>query len=193
MTPISVKAGELIGCSSYSWLDMGINLATRGIPFYHISHVGIVANSVAPVIFESSMGIKDDCIIQKKRVKGVQAHFLTNRVDDYKGKVWLYPLTRVLSRDERFRLREYLESQIGVQYDALGAFRSRDLSILEKVLFRVPDLHSLFCSEYCGEAYKQVGIFGSGLNAGSLSPNKLTRLGRKLGFFGKGIPLRYVK
>jgi len=192
MSIFSVKAGDLVGFSSYSFVDVIINIATRGIPFYHISHVGIVANDTVPVIFESSRGIKEPCIIQNKRVTGVQAHLLTQRVKSYKGKVWLFPLARELNTAQKVLLQDYLESQIGVQYDTLGAFRSRDLSLLEKIIFRKADLHSLFCSEYCAEAYKRIGIFGENLDAGSLNPNKLTRICRKLGFNLSGIPLRLV-
>ena len=192
MTKQVAKAGDLIGFSSFSLLDMGINLATRGIPFYHISHVGIVANSIRHVIFESSMKINTDCIIQKKRVKGVQAHFLTDRIREYKGKVWLYPLARSLSMKEQYTLQNYLEGQLGISYDTLGAFRSRDLSLIEKIMFRKPDLHSLFCSELCAQAYKQLGIFGAKLNPGKLNPNKLVRLGKKAGFLGKAVRLKVI-
>ncbi len=192
MSSIKVKAGDMVGFSSFSLLDIGINLATRGIPFYHISHVGVIANDFAPVIYESTASDIGSCIIQKERVKGVQAHFLTQRIEAYKGKVWLYPLARSLSFSQKRKLCNYLDSQIGVQYDTLGAFRSRDLSILEKIIFRKPDLHSLFCSEYCGEAHKVIGVIDPEVNCGKLNPNKLIRLEKALGIVNNGIRMEVL-
>ena len=38
------KAGDIIGFSGDSWLSVGINLATYGIPFWSLSHVGILGD-----------------------------------------------------------------------------------------------------------------------------------------------------
>jgi len=173
-----IKAGDIIGFSGHSWISAAINIATYGIPFWGISHVGIMAN--APdgrlLIFESTSLDGDiPCEITGKPICGTQAHDLDFILQHYIGKAWHYPLYRPLYPNEDERLTEFLFDTIGVPYDALGAFRSAGvgLSWIES-LFREQDLSTIFCSEMVAAAYSTVGLFATD-NVSRWNPNKLVR------------------
>lgn len=173
-----VKAGDTVGFSGRSWLSAGINIATYGIPFWGISHVGIMANAPAGrlLIFESTSLDGDiPCEITGKPICGTQAHDLDFILQHYSGKAWHYPLYRPLYPNEDERLTEFLFDTIGVPYDALGAFRSAGvgLSWIES-LFREQSLASIFCSEWTAAAYAVVGLFATD-NVSRWNPNRLVR------------------
>jgi hypothetical protein len=43
MSMDTFKPGDILGFSGDTWVSATINLATYGIPYWHLSHVGIVA------------------------------------------------------------------------------------------------------------------------------------------------------
>ena len=58
------KAGDIIGFSGDSWMSAGINMATYGIPFWSLSHVGIVGEHDGELLlFESTELNKLPCAI----------------------------------------------------------------------------------------------------------------------------------
>lgn len=176
------KAGDIVGFSGDSWLSFGINLATYGIPFWSLSHVGIVAEHEGELLlFESTSLSELSCVIQGKPVRGTQAHRLDECVQAYGGRVWHYPLYRPLYPQENKRLSRFLLEYLGKDYDAIGAFRAGGIgwSWLESKL-RPQDLSSLFCSEYCAAAHARIGIFRTD-HAGRWSPNRLVRTERLRG------------
>lgn len=183
--PLDCKEGDIIGFSGNSWLSAGINLATYGIPFWDIGHVGIVGRYGGELLlFESTINSSLPCRIQGAVTSGVQAHLL-HSCELYDGKVWHYPLYRGLYLSESQRLTAFLLECIGRDYDAIGAFRAGGVgfSFVESRL-RKQDLSSLFCSELCAAAYAYAGLFPSG-NAGFWSPNKLCRTLRRRGVLSK--------
>ena len=132
------KAGDIIGFSGDSWLSVGINLATYGIPFWSLSHVGIVGEHDGELLLFESTSLSDlPCVIQGKPVWGTQAHRIDECVRTYGGKVWHYPLYRPLYPFESKRLSEFLLEYIGKDYDAIGAFRAGGIgwSWLEGIRF----------------------------------------------------------
>ncbi|MFQ5419477.1 MAG: hypothetical protein ACE5EY_03835 [Anaerolineae bacterium] len=182
----SLGAGDIIGFSGNSWLSAGINLATYGIPFWNLSHLGILGEFRGElVLFESTSESTLECFIQKRLVCGTQAHRLIDCVREYGGRVWHYPLSRKLARNEVERLSSFLVQYLGVHYDAIGAFRAGGVgfSWLESKL-REEDLSSLFCSEFCAAAHSRVGIFPTD-NASRWSPNKFVRAERRCGVLQK--------
>ena len=56
VSPSDIKAGDVIGFSGNSWISGLINIGTYGIPFWGISHVGIMAHAADGrlLIFEST-------------------------------------------------------------------------------------------------------------------------------------------
>ena len=43
--PDEIKAGDIIGFSGDSWISALVNVATYGIPFWGLSHVGILGHA----------------------------------------------------------------------------------------------------------------------------------------------------
>jgi len=175
---VETKAGDLIGFSGRNWLSAGINVATYGIPFWGLSHVGLLAN--APdgrlLLWEStSLDGDTPCAITGKPIAGTQAHELAQTVRRYRGRVWHYALYRRLYPQEYTRLTEFLAATIGVPYDEIGAFRSAGvgLSFIES-LFHEQNLTTIFCSEMVAAAYATIGVFVTD-NVSRWNPNRLVR------------------
>ena len=177
VNPNDLKAGDIIGFSGNSAISTLINIGTYGIPFWSLSHVGIMAH--APdgrlLIFESTTLENCPCEITGEDFSGTQAHTLDKILKAYEGKVWHYPLYRPLYETEDRRLTEFLMATIHTPYDAMGAFRSAGvgLSWVESC-FREQDLHMLFCSEWAAAALADIGIFQTN-DANRWNPNHLCR------------------
>jgi len=175
---VGIKAGDVVGFSGYNWISAAVNIATYGIPFFALSHVGLIANCPDGKLrlFESTT-LDDNipCEITGKSICGTQAHALDFIVQRYCGKVWHYPLYRSLYPQEDERLTEFLMETIGTPYDAMGAFRSAGVGLSRiESLFREQDLTSIFCSEWVAAAYTTVGLFATD-NVSRWSPNRLVR------------------
>jgi hypothetical protein len=172
-----VKPGDVIGFSGKSWISVGVNIATYGIPLFGISHVGIMAN--APdgqlLIFESTSLADLPCVISGENFTGTQAHKLEDILRVYAGKAWHYPLYRPLYPSESERLTQFLMETIHTPYDLMGAFRTAGvgLSWVES-LFRPQDLSTIFCSEWVASALSVIGVFPTS-NASRWNPNRLVR------------------
>jgi len=181
-TPDTIKAGDVVGFSGDNWISALVNVATYGVPFWSLSHCGIMAYAADGrlMLFESTQLDDLPCEITGKVFHGTQAHELEHVVRVYKGKVWQYPLFRSLYPAEDQRLTEFLMSVLHTPYDQMGAMRSAGigLSWIES-LFREQDLASIFCSEMVAAAYSTVGLCATD-NVSRWSPNRLVcRLRRR--------------
>lgn len=186
LRPDDFEAGDILGFSGSEGLSVFINVVTYGIPLWDISHVGIIGEYQGQkVLFESTTLDSDPCLIQGKVFDGSKAHAIQHRIDNYRGKVWHYPLCRALYNHEQQRLNSYLLSTVGIPYDRIGAFRSGGLgfSWLEAQL-RPPNLSALFCSEWCCAAHTDIGVFWTD-NVGRWNPNRFVRSERKRGILKK--------
>jgi hypothetical protein len=173
-----VKAGDIIGFSGKSWLSAAINIGTYGIPFWHISHVGIMGHvSDGRLLIFESTSLNDDepCEVTGRPIIGTQAHSLERILELYRGRAWHYPHYRPLYPWEDERLTEFLMDTIGTPYDLMGAFRAGGigLSWIES-LFREQDLTTIFCSEWVAAAYAYVGLHPTD-NVSRWNPNRLVR------------------
>lgn len=190
--PDELKAGDLIGFSGRSWISALVNIATYGIPFWSLSHVGVLGHAADGrlLLFESTELDNLPCEITGEVLWGTQAHQLEHVVNIYKGKVWHYPLYRSLYSDEDNRLTEFLMGIIGIPYDKMGAFRSAGigLSFVES-LFREQDLTSIFCSEMAAAAYACIGLWATD-NVSRWNPNRLARRLRSAGVLRKSRRLK---
>jgi len=176
------KAGDILGFSGDAWASAGINLGSFGIPFWDLSHIGIVGEHEGRLLlFESTTFNDKPCVILGKKIKGSQAHELADTIADYQGKVWHYPLYRRLFEHERIRLNDFLHETIGHPYDKIGAFRAGGIgfSWLESQLREV-DLSALFCSEWTAAAHAEIGIFPND-NGARWNPNHFARTERRMG------------
>jgi hypothetical protein len=178
VNPNDLKAGDVIGFSGNSWISALINVGTYGIPFWGISHVGVMAHAADGrlLLFESTTLENMPCEISGECFNGTQAHDLTKILQAYAGKVWHYPLYRPLYEHEDRRLTEFLMATIHTPYDAMGAFRAAGvgLSFVES-LFREQDLHMIFCSEWVAAAYADLGLMPT-VSAARWNPNHLCRM-----------------
>ena len=175
--PDEIKAGDIIGFSGDSWISALVNVATYGIPFWSLSHVGILghADDGRLLLFESTQLDDLPCEITGEVFLGTQAHQLEHVVKVYKGKVWHYPAFRPLYASEDERLTRFLMANLHVPYDKMGAFRSAGVGFSwVESLFREQDLTTIFCSEMVAAAYATVGLFATD-NVSRWSPNRLVR------------------
>jgi len=181
VSPVDLKAGDVIGFSGNSWISGLINIGTYGIPGWGISHVGIMAHADDGrlLLFESTTLENMPCEISGECFNGTQAHDLDKVLKVYDGKVWHYPLYRPLYESEAKRLTKFLMATIHTPYDAMGAFRSAGvgLSWVESC-FREQDLHMIFCSEWVAAAYADIGILPT-VDAARWNPNHLCRTLRR--------------
>lgn len=188
--------GDLIGFSACTRLGITINLGTWGIPGYGLSHVALVGPHPChgrPILYESTSIYDQHCILQGRKVDGVQAHEILPRVLDYRrrfGRVWHYPLVRELWPEQREALLKSCIESLGTPYDNIGAFRANDLPLntIGKLLFSHEDLVSMFCSEFCAARHRDARVFAC-VNASAWSPNSLTRAERRRGILGRPIEL----
>lgn len=167
---MEIKEGDCLGFSSWDWTGFIINVGTFGIPFFDLSHIGIVSNlDGKEVLFESTTLYDEPCLVQKKSVSGVQVHNIQERINSYKGRVYHLPL---LEDIDTVKLQKYLMDQVGKTYDMIGAFRSASL-VIEKFL-NPEELNNIFCSELCAAAYQDQEIFRTRY-VSCWSPNSLSR------------------
>jgi len=182
----TMKAGDVVGFSGRGWISAAVNIGTYGLPFFGISHVGVMANDPDGrlLLFESS---EDDlpCAIFGEKFVGTQAHVLGDVLEVYKGKVYHYPLYRPLYPNEDARLTRFLMETIHTPYDLMGALRATGVGIswIES-LFRPQDLSTIFCSEQVASALSMIGVFPTS-NASRWNPNRLCRHLRWNGAVGK--------
>lgn len=154
-----LPGGILAFSGSYlgSWM---INLMTYGIPGWSISHVGIVGSD-GKTLYEATAE------------KGVHCRPIYPL--NYNGRIWYYPLHRVLDVHQWSELHAYLTAQLGLPYDAIGASRAglKGYSWMMAHLRAETDT-KMFCSEYVARALSRIGIFETD-NTSRWSPNALIR------------------
>ena len=168
------KLGDVIGFLGRGFCSRFINFGTCGIPNWGVSHVAIVGEwEGIPILFESTTQTERPCYITGSSIKGVQAHPIAQRIEEYNGHVWHYPLYRELYNHEATRLRRFLHDALGTPYDLRGAIRSGGIvtNFLEALL-RAEDLSSVFCSELMASAFGNLGLY-SIANASRWNPNKI--------------------
>lgn len=169
-----LRAGDLVGFSGYDLVSALVNIGSCAVPFFGLSHIGILAEYKGELlIFESTTLCKQPCFVALKPVSGTQCHRLPERVQAYNGKVFHYPLACPLSYLRKQALTDFLMSEIGRPYDMAGAICSggRLFAKFQAMLFGENQKH-LFCSEWCAAAHRQVHVFNT-INASKWSPNAL--------------------
>jgi len=172
-----IKPGDIIGFSGHHWISAGVNLCSFGIPFWSLSHVGIVGYNNSSKrglrLFDSAHGF------------GVRSQPLKTGIRLYDGKVWVYRLARPLYLHECARLCAHSDSMLGRSYDSTGALHAggKIWAAIQGVL-RGENLSSFFCSEFVAEQLSHIGIFNT-TNASRWSPNNLMRKLRRLGIVEK--------
>lgn len=172
----SLKPGDIIGFSGADLASDIINIGTFAMPRWGLSHVGIMAEHKGELLlFESTTFNKHPCAIRGKMFSGTQAQHLAEKLADYNGRAWVYPLAKPLRGWEREKLSRYLVSHVGIDYDMLGAIRSGGnvLNWLESRLHK-ENVARLYCSEWCAAAYRWIERFDT-IDVSRWNPNKFVR------------------
>jgi len=175
----NLQPGTILGFTNCRPLSWAIALGTWGVPGISIIHVGIVApldkNSSKNVLYESTAEVRQPCLIQKKRIAGLQAHDLKWRIKAYKGRIWKYTPMNPFTEEQVDKLIDFCYDNLGVSYDFLGAWRARQAGFgwLEK-RYREEDLSALFCSEFVAAAIRTSG-YADIKNASKWSPRYLCK------------------
>lgn len=186
---LEARPGGVLGFSACDLSGAAINLCTWGLPGVGLSHVAVVAEhpfTHRSVLWESTSLCELDCMIQQKRICGVQCHPLPERVRGYAGKVWYYPPERPISDSESCRLTRFVFGELGRAYDFAGALAARaTLCAWLARRHRREDLRREFCSELVAAALKQIRWLEPGVNASAWSPNRLCRYLVRAGLFGR--------
>lgn len=181
-----IKPGDMLGFSGYDLSGIGINLGSGGLPFFGLSHIGIIAryNGILR-LFESTTLCKLPCIIQGKSVSGAQVHDIKRRCEGYNGKVYNLRLKKELTPEQSKKLTNFLVKDVGKPYDLLGAGISGGWFLRKiKAILRPQDLNNLFCSEWCASALNEIDVFHTG-NASTWNPNSLYRESKRRGICHK--------
>lgn len=186
-----MKSGDLIGFSGYDLSGIGINLGSGGIPFYGISHIGIIARYQGILrLFESTTLCELPCLVQGKPVSGAQVHNIQKRKSAYHGKVYHISLKKELTAIQAKSLTTYLLNDVGSPYDLLGAGISGGWFLRKiKAILRPQDLNNLFCSEWCAAGWNDIDVFHTG-NASTWNPNSLYRESRRRGITYKKVRIK---
>ena len=178
------KPGDLLGFSHRGCVGYGINLASRGFPGWGLSHVAMISlhpEDKTPILYESTMSAPGKCLLQKKKIAGVQCRKILSRIREYPGRVWQYPIIQPFGFIDSQLLTEWWVSRLGTAYDATGAIHCRDKSWW----MRDEDLSSLFCSEAVVAAWREVNVVLVGKKSASgWSPNAVGRAVLKQGVCG---------
>lgn len=186
----NAKNGDVVAFCGNSMLSASINLLTYGIPYFSVSHVGIVCTvGGKKLLFESLAYPSSPCVIAGKMIKGAQAHLL-EEVPVNEGRVYLYPLYRELYPHEERRMKFSLADRVGSPYDVVGALRSGGwLTGIVSSRLHSENRSTLFCSEWVASTLCEVGIFPTS-NISRWSPNSLCRMGSAMGIYKR--PVRVV-
>jgi len=181
MRQYQFKSGDIIGFSGRGFISDVVNIGTYGIPRWSISHVAIIAGYGENKLYEAN---------ENDTISGVSFHKPHDKIDEYKGRIWIYPLYRKLYYEENCRLNENLSKFLNTPYDTLGAIRSAGFifSIIES-LIHGPDFVKLFCSELVAQQLSDIGIYPTS-NASRWNPNKYLRRLRLNGIVCKPIRLK---
>ncbi len=183
------RPGDVIGFSSCGCAGLAINVCSLGLPFWDLSHVGLVGwhpEKPSLLVYESTGLINTPCAVTGQVINGVQGHRLHSRIRSYRGHVWHYPLALPLPDWHARLMSQWCIRHLGRDYDEMGAFRVRDtpLGWLRRRLFGEEDLRAMFCSEFVAAGLRYVGKFQTD-NASHWNPNALCRRLRARGIVSK--------
>lgn len=174
----NLKTGDIVGFDGKGLIGAGIKFFSRG----KYSHIGIVVRKEdmklnienyrkgAVLLLESTTLGNTKDILKNKHVTGVQLVYLSDKIENYKGSVYIKPVR--LKRDIDFiaNLNAFILKHIHKPYE-----RSFMELLLCCVSFINPkeNLKSLFCSELVAEFLQMVNIIPSVFKSNSFSPTAI--------------------
>lgn len=168
-----MKSGDIIAFSGKGPTSNLIKWKTNS----HISHVGIIAEtnvfgSNRVMMCESTTLVDEPDAIDKTLTKGVQMHFLSQRIDGYNGDIYWHPLQDKLEKKYEKSMQQWLSSKHSnkTPYDTMQALGA-GLDLLDPYgLDNETDFSSLFCSELVTRALQIAGEVGPHINPSEMTP-----------------------
>lgn len=145
--------------------------------------LGVAAD--AEVLIESTTLCREPCLLQKRGVSGVQAHWPAERIQAYLaagGRAWLYrpSVDWQLFQREKDLLSEFLLRHVGDHYDYRSAALSAERLFKNRWWYHPANTHALFCSELWSAALQRIGRLGA-TDASVINPAVLLRTIVKIG------------
>lgn len=139
------------------------------------------------VVFESTTMCTTPCLLMGRPVRGVQVHTVADRVYEYPGKVWLWPVLDEYALEQWLedRLARFLLKNVGKEYDDVGAVISAT-HLTKWLLGWREDLNKVFCDELGGAAMKAISFFPPG-NSSLRPPRTFMKQVRRGDFHGEPI------
>jgi hypothetical protein len=177
-----IKTGDVVAFSGTSGFSKFIKLFTKS----RYSHVGIIVKSETEMfgdtifIVESTTELGMTNADGRQVIKGVQTHFLSQRLAMYRGGAWIFPLKEPLSIEGSQKMVNWLRSIYAqaVPYDSVQIFGA-GLDVLENAfgLQNKPDYTRLFCSELVTQALLLGGALSleDHINPSSQTPAEVTQ------------------
>lgn len=165
------EPGDIAACYGSCGASRLIELGTASVlapPGLRIgpSHVAMLCEHRESMLWvESTSMCRRPCLLQKRIVRGTQAHLPEHRVCDYLrdgGRVDIYrlsPIHALTSAEsrllERILVRHFVRA--GIDYDLGGALLSGTRFFRWSRLFPGADFHRLFCSELVAAVLMRLG------------------------------------
>ena len=177
-----IKTGDVIAFSGTSGFSGFIKLFTNS----KYSHVGIVIKSDTEMFGDTIFLVESTTELGKSNydgqqvIKGVQTHFLSQRLAMYQGGAWILPLKEPLSTEGSQKMVKWLRNSYAkaVPYDSVQIFGA-GLEAIENALGlqNKPDYTRLFCSELVTKALLLGGALDieDNINPSSQTPAEVTR------------------
>jgi len=190
----SLKSGDVIAFSGKGRVSELIKWRTRS-PY---SHVGLVyraaitdcdmtAEHTVVYLIESTTMIGEATqfipgthgfVPERTYRKGLQMVLLSQRLEDYKGEVWVSKLDKGARKVMRENSRlvagawnqafEWLRARI--PYDAVQAIGA-GIDWWDRFFENEEDFSALFCSEFCAAIFKRMGLLEDTFNASEATPS----------------------
>lgn len=144
------NTGDRIACSGDGWLSLAIKVGTMS----KISHVGVILmREGVPWLCESTTLTTSADAITGEFTKGVQMHKLADRVKEYEGRIYHFPLKERYPRSVEKKIKKWCfeKHYKKTGYDAVQAVVS-GLGIVKHLpSISKEDYGLLFCSELCAK------------------------------------------
>jgi len=142
--------GDRIAFSGDGWLSTAIKVGTMS----KISHVGVILmREGVPWLCESTTLTTSADAITGEFTKGVQMHKLKDRVEEYEGRIYHFPLKEKYPHYVERKIKKWCFEKHSKKtgYDAVQAVVS-GLGIVDYLPFiSREDYGLLFCSELCAK------------------------------------------
>jgi hypothetical protein len=163
-----IKTGDLIAFSGKSLVANTIKSFTDS----DISHVGIVyrADGGRVQLMESTSLSNQKDIKHNDYIKGVQLHYLSERIEKYNGEVYLKRILKPIPNEKEMLEWLSVKHSKRTPYDYLQAFGAGVDTFDFIGLRNEPDFSSLFCSEMVAKALQVGGVISEQVNPSEETP-----------------------